>query len=190
MTHARISLVALVITTVAVGSWAAIEHVGAQEKSAGGEFARSTIDVGVCVSDVAKSAKFYTEAIGFKEIDGFSVPGDFCKDAGLTDNKTLDIRVFVLGGEDTATKIKLMQVPGTNPKKSDNAFVHSQYGLRYLTIMVNDTAAALKRLEKAGVKPVAKGPVPLPKGLPEGVFLTVVQDPDGNLVELVGPKAK
>ena len=48
--------------------------------------------------------------------------------------------------------------------------------------------AALKRLDKAGVKPVAKGPVPLPAGLPQGVFLTVVQDPDGNLVELVGPK--
>jgi lactoylglutathione lyase len=190
MTHSRVTLVALTITILGVGTWAAVGRVGGQEKAAGGEFARSTIDLGVCVSDVAKSAKFYTEAIGFKELEGFSVPADFCKEAGLTDNKKLDIRVFALGEENSATKIKLMQVPGTSPKKSDNAYVHSQYGFRYLTIMVNNTDAALARLAKAGVKPVAKGPVPLPEGSPDGLFLTLVQDPDGNLVELIGPKAK
>ena len=47
----------------------------------------------------------------------------------------------------------------------------------------------MARLEKAGVKPLAKGPVALRSPLPEGVFLSVVRDPDGNLVELVGPKA-
>jgi len=188
MTRTRLILLTLVIVTLTIGGWAVIDRVVAQEKSASSEFARTTIDLGVCVSDINKSAKFYTEAIGFKEIDGFSVPADFCKESGLTDSKQLDIRVFVLGDDESATKIKLMQVPGTQPKKSDNSYVHSQYGFRYLTLMINDTSAALKRLDKAGVKPVAKGPVPLPAGLPQGVFLTVVQDPDGNLVELVGPK--
>jgi catechol 2,3-dioxygenase-like lactoylglutathione lyase family enzyme len=61
-------------------------------------------------------------------------------------------------------------------------------GFSYLTIVVNDTNAALARLKKAGVKPIAKTPVELPKNLAPGVFLTVVRDPDGNLVELVGPK--
>ena len=37
------------------------------------------------------------------------------------------------------------------------------------------------RAKKAGVKP-------LPKGLPQGVYLTIVRDPDGNLIELLGPK--
>ena len=31
------------------------------------EFARTTIDLGMVVSDVDKAAKFYTEAIGFTE---------------------------------------------------------------------------------------------------------------------------
>jgi lactoylglutathione lyase len=188
MTRARLILLILFIVTLAIGGWAVMDRVVAQDKSADSAFARTTIDLGVCVSDIDKAAKFYTEAIGFKEIEGFSVPADFCKDAGLTDSKKLDIRVFVLGDDESATKIKLMQVPGTQPKKSDNSYVHSQYGFRYLTLMVNDTAAAVKRLDKAGVKPVAKCPVGLPEGLPQGVFLTVVQDPDGNLVELVGPK--
>ena len=42
--------------------------------------------------------------------------------------------------------------------------------------------------KKAGVKAITKSPLPLPKGLPEGIFLTIVRDPDGNMVELVGPK--
>jgi catechol 2,3-dioxygenase-like lactoylglutathione lyase family enzyme len=160
--------------------------VSADPEPAKSEFASTTIDLGVVVADVEKSVKFYTEAIGFKEIKGFSVPGDFCADAGLTDRKPLDIRVLVLGDGPTATKIKLMQVAGT--KKGETGLVHSQLGYRYLTLHVNDTDAALARLKKAGVTPAGKSPVPLPEGFPKGIFLTVVPDPDGNLVELVGPK--
>jgi catechol 2,3-dioxygenase-like lactoylglutathione lyase family enzyme len=154
-----------------------------------GEFGRQTIDLGVVVRDVEKSVKFYTEAIGFQEQPGFSVPGGFAADAGLTDGKPLEIRVLTLGDKESATKLKLMAVPQAEPKKSDNRFIHSQFGFSYLTVYVKDTRAAMNRLKKAGVKPVAKGPVELPPGLPQGVFLTVVRDPDGNLVELVGPKS-
>jgi lactoylglutathione lyase len=160
----------------------------AEEKEAGGAFARTTIDLGVVVSDVDRSADFYKNAIGFREVEGFSVPGDFCKDAGLTNGVPLKIRVLVLGEGDSATKLKLMTVKGVDSKKADNEYIHSQLGYSYLTIYINDTNATLARLKKAGVKPVAKGPVPLPEGLPKGVFLTVVRDPDGNLIELVGPK--
>lgn len=153
------------------------------------EFAATTIDLGVVVSDVDKAVAFYTKAIGFKEVEGFSVPADFAGDAGLTDNQALDIRVLVLGDDETATKLKLMTVPGVSSKKGDNAFIHSQRGYSYITVMINDTTAALERLKKAGVKPLAKGPVALPKPLPQGVYLTVVRDPDGNIVELVGPKS-
>jgi catechol 2,3-dioxygenase-like lactoylglutathione lyase family enzyme len=152
------------------------------------DFTSGTIDLGVVVTNVEKSVKFYTEVIGLKELPGFSVPGDFCADAGLTDKQSLTIRVLSLSDDPKATKLKLMSVPGANSKPVDNAFVPSQLGYRYLTIHVTDGDAALARLKKAGVKPLAKGPVPLPAGLPAGNALTVVRDPDGNLVELVGPK--
>jgi len=157
----------------------------AEEKS---QFARSTIDLGVVVSDIDKSLKFYTEAIGFKEAQGFAVPGDFAADAGLTYNKPLDVHVLVLGEGESATKLKLMQIKDTESKKSDNQYIHSQLGFRYLTIFVNDVNAAMARLKKADVKAITKKPLGLPKGLPEGVFLIVLRDPDGNMVELVGPK--
>lgn len=183
---------------------AALDVVLAQQAPAGGtyrerikagklpfvpsEFARATIDLGVVVSDIEKAAAFYKNAIGFREVGGFRVEAGFATDTGLSDNQPLAIRVFALGDEESATKLKLMQVPGVDSAKSKNDSIHAQLGISYITIFVNDTNKAMERLKAAGVKPLAKGPVALPKGFPEGVFLTVVKDPDGNFVELVGPK--
>ncbi len=160
----------------------------AESNPARSEFAKSTIDLGTVVGDAARSVKFYTEAIGFKEIPGFAVAPDFGADVGLTDGKPLAIRVLVLGDGDAATRLKLMQVPGAQNKTSDNAYIHSQLGFRYLTIYVADGEAALARLKKAGVKPLAKGTVPIPDNIAPGLALTVVRDPDGNFVELISPR--
>lgn len=151
-------------------------------------FPRTTIDLGCVVSDLDASVRFYTDGIGFRELPGFSVEGPLAADAGLTDSKPLAIRVLVLGEGDSATKLKLMQVAGTEPRRGDTEFIHSHTGFRYLTIMVADTDAALERLAKLGAKPLAKSPVALPDHLAKGMHLTCVRDPDGNLVELIGPR--
>lgn len=150
-------------------------------------FPRTTIDLGTVVSDVEKSVRFYVEGIGFRELPGFELPADAATAAGLTDGKPLSVRVLVLGEGPSATKLKLMSVAGTNPRTGDNEFIHSHTGFRYLTIMVDDTKAALARLEKIGVKPLAKSPVAIPETIVKGLFLTCVRDPDGNLVELIAP---
>lgn len=182
----RIAVFAAVLGVLALGVLLGRNSGTTAAEKGESAFSRTTIDLGVTVSDLDKSAKFYTDVVGFKEVKGFSVPGDFCKDAGLTDGKSLTIRVFVLGEGESATKLKLMTVAGA--KKNNNEYLNSELGFRYLTIFVSDTTAALDRLKKADVKPLAKGPVALPKELSDKLFLTVVRDPDGNLVELVGPK--
>ena len=151
-------------------------------------FPRTTIDLGTVVSDLDKSVRFYTEGIGFRELKGFDVSADMAAAAGLTDSKPLSIRVLVLGEGPEATKLKLMQVAGTSPRTGDTDFIHSRTGFRYLTISVNDTTAALERLSMLGVKPLAKSPVALPESLAAGMYLTCVRDPDGNIVELLGPR--
>ena len=154
-------------------------------------FPRSTIDLGTVVGDLERSVRFYTEAIGFRELKGFDVSAQLATDAGLTDGKPLAIRVLVLGAGEQATKLKLMQVADAAPRGGDNEFIHSHTGFRYLTIMVTDTDDALERLRQFGVKPLAKSPVLLPESLaPPGTYLTCVRDPDGNVVELIGPRAK
>ena len=73
-------------------------------------------------------------------------------------------------------------------RKRITASIHSQQGFSYLTIKVKDTVKALQRLDKAGIKPIARGSQELPASLAKGIYLTIVRDPDGNLIELVGPK--
>lgn len=199
MTHQRRLVVfgiALVAVAAAIARFSQPNVTGAEPEEAiqvaakASEFSRATIDLGVAVSDIEKSVKFYTQAVGFTENPGFGVPGPFSLDAGLTDGAPLDIKVLTLGSEETATKLKLMQVKGTKKPaaKGANDFIHSQYGFRYLTIFVSDMTASLARLEKAGVKPIAKTPTAIPADIADGMYLTIVRDPDGNLVELVGPK--
>ena len=152
-------------------------------------FLSTTIDLGMVVTDLEKSVRFYTEGIGFKAVKGFALPAAVADAAGLTDSKPLEVRVLSLGDGPGATKLKLMQIAGTAPRTGDNEFIHSHTGFRYLTIIVADQTAALARLEKMGVKPLKQSPVAIPETTaPGGLFLTCLRDPDGNIVELVGPK--
>ncbi len=179
----------LIITaTAALSALAITDHLKGEGKAAETEFISTTIDIGCVVSDIEKSVKFYTGAVGFTEVKGFSVPAGFATAAGLTENKALDIRVLVLGEGAGATKLQLMQVEGGGNKKPDHEHIDSTLGLSYITIVVKSSDDALARLAKAGVKPIAKGPAALPANLNPDLALTVVRDPDGNLVELIGPK--
>jgi len=166
---------------------AAVAVLSANRTAAPADFQRTTIDLGVNVSDLDASADFYTDVIGFTEVEGFEVTADFCTAAGLTDGQPLAVRVFVLGEEESATRLKLMEIPGVETKQSDNAYVHSQLGYRYLTIMVDDMNATLERLRAGGGEPLADGPVLIGED-PSGDYLIVVRDPDGNLIELIGPR--
>lgn len=147
------------------------------------EFASPTIDLGIVVSDLEKSMQFYTEAIGFTSTGEFTASADLTRDSGLSAGEELVIKKLALGKGKGATTIKLMQ-SGESSKQSDQKYITSSLGFSYLTIRVTSTKAALARLGKAGVKVLAKGPVIIPN---TEVALTVVKDPDGNFVELVGP---
>lgn len=160
----------------------------AQERAPGGPFAHDTIHFGIVVSDLDASVAFYSEVLGLAEAGSFEVPAGMCADAGLTDHQPLSVRVFKTDPEnDDATMVKLMEVPGVQSKPSDNAFVHSQLGISYLTFGVADMNASLERVRAAGGAALAKGPVQLGER-PDSDWLALVRDPDGNLIELIGPK--
>jgi catechol 2,3-dioxygenase-like lactoylglutathione lyase family enzyme len=162
-------------------------EVAANASPDSSEFVKPTIDIGCVVSDIDASVKFYTEAIGFKEAGGFQVPSDFATDSGLTNNKPLDVKILTLGEGEGVTALKLMQIEGGSAKLA-NQHINTTLGFSYITIIVKSTDAAVARLAKANVKPIAKGPIALPANLDPSMALTIVRDPDGNLVELVGPK--
>ena len=145
------------------------------------EFSRTTIDIGVVVSDVEKAAKFYTQALGFTETGSFDVAAQMASDTGLTDSKPFKVRTFTLGKEPTATNLKIMQIAGA--KAVDNQYLSSSLGFRYLTVFVGDLGKTVERLKQNGITPV-KPPYRLGSG---NNHLALVKDPDGNIIELIGP---
>lgn len=166
-----------------------ISCISAQaQKPEESNFAKQTIDMGIVVTDIKKSLKFYKEIIGFSEKEGFKVAGKFPKAVGLTDGSPLSIHVLTLGEEVHATSLKLMQVDSQKPARSiKQPHIHTIAGLSYLTIFVKDVDLVLKRAKQLGYKPYAKSPQILPEGLPQDVCLLMLKDPDGNFVEIVGP---
>jgi len=169
----RMLIMALLFTLGSTGTLQAVKN----------DFHSATIDVGIVVSNVENSVKFYRDALGFTEVGGFPVPAEMAGKSGLTNFQPFDVRVMVLGGEVNATKIKLMQIPQGTNKKVDHQFINASLGLSYLTIFVKDTQKAVERCRRAGVRPI-KPPFAL---LPPMKYLTLVRDPDGNLIELVEP---
>lgn len=151
-------------------------------------FSKPTIDIGITVANVDKSATFYSKVIGLKEVKGFEVSAEKASLLGLTDNQAVSIRVFVLDdakGAATAM-IKLMAFPAAPGVKPNQNYIHSTIGISYLTLFVEDLDLAVERLKKAKVKLLGKTPVDLGGGR----FLAAVQDPDGNFIELIGASKK
>lgn len=154
------------------------------QQEGGSLFAKPTIDLGVVVTDIDKSVDFYTRVVGMTATGGFAVDGDFARRGGLTDGKPLDIRVLTLGNGPGATSFKLMQVPGG--KLADHTNIHATYGYSYITLSVTSMDRSVARARAAGASPIAEGPLEIPGA--NGLQLAILRDPDGNLVELVGPR--
>ncbi len=156
----------------------------ARAADAGGEFSKPVIDIGIVVKDADRTASFLTNAIGFKEVRGFPVSSELGRKIGLIDGHAINVRVFVLDEADQATRIKILSFPKAPGKQPDQAYIHSALGIRYLTLYVKDMNRALERLKQAGIKLLGETPV----DLGGGTLLVAVKDPDGNFLELIGPR--
>ncbi len=63
-------------------------------------------------------------------------------------------------------------------------YVPDDTGIQYITIFVKSMKPFLYRIRKKGVKPLEETPA-MPDETRQFVLL---QDPDGNFIELIGPK--
>ena len=59
-----------------------------------------------------------------------------------------------------------------------------------ITVHVNDSERAVARLKGAGGGLISEGIVPIDPTNTDGVCLSVLRDPDGNIVELDGPRRR
>ena len=73
-----------------------------------------------------------------------------------------------MGDQETATKLKLMQVSSSKPsRKIKQPYIHTLTGFSYLTIFVKDVDLVMQNARKKGLKPYADSPQTLPKVYPK-----------------------
>ena len=146
------------------------------------EFSSGLIGVGVVASDLEKSLDFYLNVIGMTKVSEFDVDADFGKVSGLSNGVPFHVDVLKLQDSPEANQWKIMSFKkdGSHPMPTH---IQDDTGMQYITIMVNSLEPFLKRIKEHKVKLLGDTPVPL--GTDQHFVL--VQDPDGTIIELIGP---
>jgi hypothetical protein len=88
-----------------------------------------------------------------------------------------------LENSENATEWKLMSC-GKKTNRSRQNYIPDDNGIRYVTIFVKSMTPMLERFRKSGIKTLGETPTMLD----ENRQFMLVQVPDGNFVELIGPK--
>ena len=128
------------------------------------ELAKDSIDIGIVVRDGAAAMKFYRDTLGLEHIADTPMPG------GGTMHRLMCGTTLV--------KIVERDEP---PEKADNpGGPGGASGIRYWTITIHDQDAMTAKFSDAGYTvPVA------PREVRPGVRISMIEDPDGNWLELL-----
>ena len=137
--------------------------------------------VGLVVSDIETSEKFYTEILGFTQFYEFSLDEAWADKAGMGNGKALSVKMFRLGGGPTAAALKLAYFAEA-PAKKITSGIDVESGVNYLTLRYQDSSDVKKRIKSAGIPIVGEVVGP-------GYELFIVRDPDGVFIEIIQPPA-
>ncbi len=144
-------------------------------------FSSKMIGVGVVVADLDRSIDFYVNGIGMVKTGSFTINQEFGKRSGLTNGVAASVTVLKLENSPEANEWKLMSFgkKATHPRQK---FIHDDTGMQYITIQVKSLKPIIERLKQQKVALLGNTPTPLSKD----AHFVLVQDPDGNFVELIG----
>jgi catechol 2,3-dioxygenase-like lactoylglutathione lyase family enzyme len=145
-------------------------------------FSSKLIGVGVVVADVNRSLNFYVNGIGMVKTGSFTINEEFGKRSGLTNGEPVSVTVLKLENSPEASEWKLMSF-GKKAAHAQQKFIQDDTGMQYITIQVKSLKPILERLKQQKVTFLGRTPTPLSKD----AHFVLVQDPDGNFVELIGP---
>jgi catechol 2,3-dioxygenase-like lactoylglutathione lyase family enzyme len=130
----------------------------------GAQLTKDSIDLGIVIRDSEASLAFYRDTLGFEHVADTPVPG------GATMHR------LMCG----TTLVKLVKFDAVPDAANPPGGINGATGYRYFTISVGNLADVLAQCEKGGYKVVWKKREARP-----GVFVGMVEDPDGNWVEFI-----
>ena len=125
---------------------------------------KAAIDIGIITRQPDAMMAFYNELLGLPVEATIPMPG---------------------GGTMRRLKVgdTIVKIIDTDPAPADDAVpggIRGATGYRYWTLHVSNLAAAVEEIEKAGHKVIVG-----PKVIREGITIAMIEDPDGNWVELL-----
>ena len=128
----------------------------------GTKMSKPALDAGLVTADATPLLSFYCEVFGFVPLEPIVMPG-----------------VGTIHKLSCGQSVLRVMVPETPPVPDDADTWSSRAGIRYLTLEVEDIAAAATAVREHG------GQVALePFELRPGRFVSQASDPDGNMIEI------
>ena len=133
--------------------------------------------VGICVSDLERSLRFYRDLLGFTWEHALDVEGE-------PSDTLLRLRGTKLHAEyltRDGVRIELLRFASPRAPERPERPMH-QYGLTHLSFRVTDLDAVVDGLRAAGERVLEETIIRFPEWQSAACF---VVDPDGQLIELV-----
>jgi len=130
------------------------------------KLAKPALDLGAVTADVARALAFYTGPLGFEKLEEIPFPG-----VGVLHRLKVGESFF-----------KLLAPDAPPAARAPGGGITGGIGFRYVTFQVSNLDETVEACRAAGAT-VRVAPRPLRPG----VRVAMVDDPDGNVVELLGP---
>lgn len=134
--------------------------------------------IGICVSDIERSIRFYRDALGFRYVSELEVAGE--PSDSLLRLRNVELKALYL--ERDGVRIELLYYASPPRKAAARPHEMNDLGFTHLSFRVTDLEGTLAALREAGATVLESTVVRIPGGDPLAAFLT---DPDGVLIELV-----
>jgi len=135
---------------------------------------------GICVSDLARSRRFYCEALGFHVAEVYEVGHEF---GGLMELDGVKLRSQFIES-DGGVRLELLYFASPPADGARTRRPLNRYGLSHLSFHVDDVDAVAAKIRRFGgeVHDHTRTTLGKPGGAPDFVYCS---DPDGTRIELM-----
>jgi len=134
--------------------------------------------VGICVSQLERSLRFYRDALGFRELSQLEVAGQSAE--RLLELDDVELRAVYL--ERDGTRIELLEYRRPGHLGDGEPRAMNALGMSHLSLRVDDLDATLAELGASGARVLEATRTDNPAFRASVVFVT---DPDGTRIELL-----